>query len=109
MKKIVGGTKDEHGIFTKDLVKPEVVTVLTPTPIPTDISIDDLLKRGLRALYGLMRAIEADIASGAPERDTVMNLKDANAMLWEFKKKEQEFLDGISEEQLEKMLKKIKK
>lgn len=107
MKKIVGGYKDENGIFVKEAAKPTA----PPEPvvketIPTDISIDDLLKRGLRAIYGLMRAIEADIASGAPDRDTVMNLKDANAMLWDFKKKEQEFLDSVSEEQLERMLKK---
>lgn len=98
MRKIVG-FKDDNGIFTREEAKEK------PSPEPTDISIDDLLRRGLRAVYGLMRAIEADIGTGAPSRDTVMNLKDANNMLWEFKKKEQEFLDSASDEQLEKMLK----
>lgn len=78
------------------------------TPVPSaiesmDISIDSLLYRGLRAIYGLMRAIEQDIGTGMPSRETVQNLKDTNTMLWEFKKKEQEFLSGLSDEELAKI------
>lgn len=105
MKKIIGGSKDENGIFTKDKeVLPPIITV--KEPLVTDISIDELLQRCLRSIHGLMRAIEVDIGSGDPSRDTVMNLKDVSNLLWDFKKKEQEFLEGISEEDLEKMTKK---
>ena len=74
--------------------------------IPTDISIDDLMSRGLQAIYGTMRAIMADVATGAPSRETVMNLKDIMAMLHDLKKKEQELLDNLSDEQLAELLKK---
>lgn len=77
-------------------------------PAPTDISIDDLMARGLQAIYGTMRAINADVATGAPSRETVMNLKDVMAMLHDLKKKEQELLDNMSDDQLQELLTKDK-
>lgn len=81
-------------------------TLQGPSPLTMDISIDELLKRALRSIYGLMAVIETDISLGIPSRNTVMNLRDANMMLWEYKKKEKEFLDSATDEQLEKLLKK---
>ena len=72
--------------------------------IPTDISIDDLMGKGLRAIYGTMRAIMADVGTGHPSRETVMNLKDIMAMLHDLKKKEQELLNNLTDEQLEEIL-----
>lgn len=75
-------------------------------PFSTDVSIDDLLGKGLAALDRLMKVIMMDISTGAPERDTVMNLKDVMAMLHELKKKEKELLENLSDEELESLIKK---
>lgn len=78
----------------------------TSTPSPEEVSIDDLMSKGLKAMYGVMRAVNADAASGAPSRNTVMNLKDLMSMLKELKKEEQNVLSVMSEEDLEKIVKK---
>jgi hypothetical protein len=100
-KRIVEGIKDDKGAFIP-IPKPQE----KPVEVPFDGSIDNLIYRGLRAIYGLMRAIESDIATGSPDRDTVQNLKDAMAILKDLKKEERELLDSMSDEDLEKMLKK---
>lgn len=78
----------------------------TSSPLPDDISIDDLMNRGLKAMYGIMRSVNADSASGAPSRNTVMNLKDLMSMLKELKKDERDVLNALSVEDLEKIVKK---
>lgn len=72
-----------------------------PVVYPDEITIDNLLKRGLQDLYGLMRAIRIDINTGAPSRETVQNLKDAMSMLHDLKKKEEAVLDEMTDEELE--------
>lgn len=99
MRKIIGGAKDEQGIFVKEQAAP------TPAPESTDISIDDLMRAGLQAIKGTMKAIMSDVNTGMPSRETVMNLKDVMGMLKELKKEERELLDNMTDEQLEKMLK----
>lgn len=79
---------------------------LTPYPTPEDISIDDLMSKGLKAIYGIMRSVNADIAQGSPSRNTVMNLKDVMSILQTLKKEERDILDSMSEEDLEKTAKK---
>lgn len=98
MKKIVGGTKDINGIFIKDLV-PEP----TPSPEFQDTSIDDLLKAGLQAIRGAMKAVMSDVNTGLPSRETIQNLKDLMSMLKELKKEEKDLLDNMTDEQLEKL------
>lgn len=100
-RKIVDGIKDHAGAYI-----PVPKPLEKPVEAPFDGSIDNLIYRGLRAIYGLMRDIESDIAMGSPDRDTVQNLKDAMTMLRDLKKEERELLDGMSDEDLEKMLKK---
>ncbi len=100
-KLLVGGTKDSNGIYTpKEQVAP------TPAPEPTDVSIDDLMRAGLQAIRGTMKAIMTDVNTGMPSRETVMNLKDIMGMLKELKKEERELLDNLTDEQLEGLLKK---
>lgn len=79
---------------------------LAPIPLPDDISIDDLMSRGLKAMYGIMRSVNADAASGAPSRNTVMNLRDLMAILQTLKKEEKDILSAMSVEDLEKIAKK---
>lgn len=83
-----GGHKDDSGAFTK-----------------RDLSIDGLLKVGLEAIYGIMHASLHDTSTGVPSRESVMNLKDAMAMLHELRKQEQAILEGMSEEDIEKAAK----
>ena len=71
-------------------------------PSDDDLSIDELLKKGLKQIYMLMRVIQSDISGGLPSRDTVMNLKDVMAMLHVLKEKEEEIMDSLSSEELER-------
>lgn len=98
-RKIVGGTKDANGIFVKEQAPP------TPAPEPSDVSIDDLLKAGLQAIRGSMKAVMADVNTGMPSRETIQNLKDLMGLLRELKKEEKDLLDNLSEEELEKLIK----
>lgn len=101
-RKIVDGqvlsTKDKNGIYLPSTIisKPKEIET-------TDISIDVLLNRGLRAIYGVMRAVETDIGTGVPSRETIMNLKDIMTMLKELKKEEKEFLDSLTDDQLKEL------
>ena len=104
-RKIILGVKDDNGIYTKVESQVQVIEPVSQ-PIITDISIDNLMHRGLRAIYGLMKAIENDINTGAPSRETVQNLKDALTMLKDLKKDEKDLLDSMTDEQLEKLSKK---
>lgn len=99
MRRIVGGTKDENGIYT-----PQEAASVPPTPPKEQdlghLTIDDLLRHGLEDIYGIMRAIRADVGTGAPARETIMNLKDCMAMLSDLKKREQDIIDSMTEEQI---------
>ncbi len=101
-RKIVDGVKDENGMYLKVSPKVEVKEV----PDYIDLSIDDLIKRGIRSIYGILKAVEQDVGTGAPERETVMNLRDVMTMLKELKKDERDFLDGLSDEELTKLAEK---
>lgn len=103
MRKIVGGDKDENGIYTPAKVAP-------PTSVPDtdngDIAIDDLLKAGLQNIKGAMKAVSSDINTGMPSRETIQNLKDLMSMLKELKKDEKDLLDSMTDDQLKAALKK---
>ena len=99
-RRIVGGSKDANGIFIKEPDAP------TPAPEPSDISIDDLMKAGLQAIRGSMKAVMSDVNTGMPSRETIQNLKDLMSMLRDLKKEEKELLDNLSEEEIEKLIRK---
>lgn len=80
-------------------VEPEIVA---ERDAPPDLSIDSMLQRGLAAIDRLMRVITLDISGGHPSRETVMSLKDCVFMLNTLKEKENELLESMSEEELEK-------
>ncbi len=103
MKKVVDGNsvsvKDDNGSYLPPYLvkKPEA-----PKEIQ-DISIDTLMSRAFRTIHGIIRAIEVDVASGAPSRETIMNLKDIMAMLKDLKKEEKDFLESLSDDELVKL------
>lgn len=79
------GIKDQNGAYVK----------IAP-PLDTELSIDELLKQGLKQVHMLLQVLQAQISSGSPSRDTVMNLKDCMAMLHSLKEKETELLENLS-------------
>lgn len=103
MRKVVGYTKDNNGIFVKD--SPKSPASPSPEANPADISIDSLIGIGLLGLDRLMKSILRHITAETYERDTVMNLKDVMTMLHSLKAIEKEQLAELSDDDLEKMSK----
>ena len=95
-KRYVPGPKDESGAF----VKPQAPKPEAPTPAR---GADELLASGLDALDRIMKRIHRDIASdptAPPNRNTVQSLKDCMAMLHEFREKENDILDQMTDEEI---------
>lgn len=105
-RSIPGGVKDENGIFVKTLLeKPAPPTASEPDP---EISIDSLMTRGLLTIDRIMKACLVDASTGSPSRESVQNLKDCMIMLDSLKKKENDLLDNMSDEQIQEFLSKRK-
>ena len=98
---VAGGVKNERGSFLKVAKLKEE----KPSGDPSDTSIDSLLNCGLQQIKGLVRAITAEVNLGTASRETVQNLKDIMTLLLDLKKKEKEFLDTLTDEELEKLAK----
>ncbi len=99
-RRIVHSTKDENGIYSKaQEAKP------APALPEPDVSLDDIAKRIVTALNRATKHLLDQISGGDVSREVIGALKDCEAMHRELSKKEQEFLDSSSDEQLEKMLK----
>lgn len=88
------GEKDESGAYI--LARPTI-----PDP---EVSIDELLKQSLTGLSRAVRHINGEISAGNVSREVIGNLKDVVAMLNELRKKEQEILATMSDEDLEKLI-----
>ncbi len=86
---VIPGVKDDSGAFTREKV---------------DLDIDGLLNEGLETIYGVLRVVKANVKSGAPSRNDVMNLQAVMGMLHELKKQEADLLDDLSELELEEIL-----
>lgn len=86
--------------------KTDLGVTKTVTPSQDEIAIDDLMGRGLKAIQGIMKAIQADVATGAPKRETIQNLKDMMGVLKDLKKDEKDILASLSQEDLERIVKK---
>lgn len=95
-------TKDDTGTY--ELTLPAPIKVVEQTI--SEISIDNLMNAGLQNIQGAMRAVTTDVGTGMPSRETIQNLKDLMGLLRDLKKDEQDLLTDLSEEQLEKLLKK---
>lgn len=88
-------------------IKRSYVVLEEPKEGPPAISIDDTIKDCLICVKRIVTKITADTSGGRlPDRNTVMTLKDCMSMLFEAKKKEQEILEDLSEDELQKMLNK---
>lgn len=70
------------------------------------LSIDALMKAGLVAINHTLHALMQEINNyrpASPPRETIQNLKDVMAMLRDLKKDEKDFIDSLSDEELEKL------
>lgn len=71
--------------------------------IEDDLSIDTLLQQGLLGISRAMKALNTHISSGIFDIDHINMLKACMSMLHELKKKEDELIEDMSDEQLEKL------
>lgn len=101
MAKIIPGIiKDDNGMYLKqEFPKPPVKDV------DPDLSIDGLLKKGLLGIDRSLKYILEEITAGKVDRETTGVLKDCMTMLHELKKKEQEILENLDDDQVEKLIK----
>lgn len=109
-RSIPGGSKDEFGAYTKASVSsiespPEAVGAGIPG-VDKSKGVDDLLLEGLYQIQRILSLVKKEIDMGVAERDTVQNLKDVMALLFELKKREKELLDDMSPEELDSFLRK---
>lgn len=100
------GTKNERGRYIPTALS--LPGDLKQTPIlpqtVAQLEIDGLLKKCLMNLAGILRAVQIEVNLGAPSREAVQNLKDVTVLLMDLKKKEQELLNDMSEEELQELL-----
>lgn len=107
MKKIVEKpyTMDIHGNIT--YTKPPEPEPIKDIPI-TDTSLDDIGKRIINALDLAVKQLSTLVSGKDVSREVIGALKDCQMMLKDLKKDEKDFLDKLTEEELEALLKKSK-
>ncbi len=72
-------------------------------------SIDLLMAKGLTALERTLNSVlQATNDGRPPQRDDILNLRDCMSMLHDLKAKEQELLESLSDEDLERISKNSK-
>lgn len=94
--------KDENGQYLPFKVNtPSGEEKEPPSSSPVDLSVDNLLEKGLYAVSRALKTTMQNISSGSMAREDIQNLKDIMVMLHELKKHEGDALDKLNEEQLE--------
>lgn len=89
---------------------PESEEDLTPAFHSSKVSIDRMLISCLEEVQVILDSIAKQARSKeGPSRETVQNLKDCTMLLLELKKKEQEFLDSLTDVELEELSKNHKR
>lgn len=102
MKRTIPGYKDENGMFIKEPAKP-----IPEAPVPVkdpDVSLDDIARRIVLSLDWATRQLLEKVKSGEVGREVIGALKDCETMHRELAKKEKEFLENATDEQLERLL-----
>lgn len=72
-----------------------------PDPVISDISIDSLLASGLLVLFREIRQLTLLSAKGKLAAPDARDLRDHLKLLFELKDREQGFLDGLEDEELD--------
>jgi hypothetical protein len=95
MTKKIPGFKDENGIYTSEPRK--AAEPDRPTP---NLSLDEIGKLVITALDRAVQHLLKKVTAGEVDRDVVGALKDCSMMLKDLKKDERDFLDSLTDEQL---------
>lgn len=82
----------------------ERLTGLPAFEIDPHASVDTNIQHAYVAVQYLLARIKKDVQSGNYNRETVTSLKDCLGMLFDLKKREDELLENLSKEELEKIL-----
>ncbi len=93
MKRIVGGYKDENGIFIK-----ESETI--------DFSLDGFLEKYLLILHRETKNLLEESKIGKLDKDSSQCVRDNLKLIMELKKQEKAVLDNLTDEELKKLAKK---
>lgn len=78
----------------------ETLPPLRDIPKEGDLSIDELMKTGLKAIRGVLDACLEESRKIEPSRASVQNLEAAMKMLAVLKEQEEDFTDSLSDEEL---------
>lgn len=100
---IFGSNPNRRTIVT--IQKPEATEAPKPDLYQNTTDIDSLMNVGLRNISGMMNTISESVRLGVFDRETVQNLKDLLHMLGDLKKREQDLLATLKDEDLEKLTK----
>lgn len=102
MKKSVPGYKNKDGSYIQEPKPAPVAVEVTSAPVPDpELSIDELLRRGLLTIDRVMKITLMNVSGSGPTRNDVANLKDCMSILQDLKKNEKEILDKMTDEELE--------
>lgn len=103
IKRSIPGLKDENGIYVP-MVAPKA-DIMPSAPDP-DVSLDDIGKRVIVALDRATKTLLQAITAGSVDRDTIGALKDCSMMLKDLKKDEKDYLESLTDEEIESRLSK---
>ncbi len=101
MKKIVGGFKDENGIYIS-APQPRMAEP-PPISIPEPGSLDEIGDVIILALSRAVKRLTERVVAGDVSREVIGALKDCEGMFRELSKKEREWLKGLTDEQLSQL------
>lgn len=74
-----------------------------PVDSPKNLSLDDILERQLLALHRVTRQLTLTSATGAMTKDEIMSLATCIKITMDLKARENELLEALSDEDLEKV------
>lgn len=107
-RKVVGGTKDAHGIYTptpKAVEAPPTLATSHPSdPKVSDISLDDLIGKHLLIIYRDTRQLLIESVTGKLSKESSQCLRDNLKLLLELKDREKDIFEDIPEEELRKII-----
>lgn len=94
-------------IFTSASEQKEAPKPILPSELPMpDVSLDEVAKRIVLGLERATKHLLDLISAGNVSREVIGALKDCETMHRELAKKEKDFLDSASDEELESLAKK---
>lgn len=96
--------------FSKTEEPGVLISIAKGVEPPPQVSLDYLVQDGLVAIRRIMDKILADTTRNIlPPRETVMTLKDCMAMVTELKRKQIEAFEGLTAEELKRVVKELDK